>query len=419
MEEFIKEIKKFETDWFMFEKKPKPTSPAEGATVGMAEGTAAAEAAGTQQIKKYHKIPHLKRPFRKLQINARMGQFTKASYKIHKEKVDSLATKLGKKPRCYWCVTSSCLAARQLKKPDIKATDAESRQRLDNATREMCKNAEEIRKRSEPGAVVFTTSAAIKATVFRASIREETEQIERVETKTLEKDTTAPEDTESDETTEAEAEDTDSDEATEAEGISQTGLPKTKNKTKVTTRRGFLSSTLKTEEVHKTNTSCRIEVENVELNEVAGTRDIPATRPPKANSFKKNETIGKEREKATSAREDKTENQNIGGKGWRNRLRTTLLGLMILWATLCPLDVSPEILSYMMIGIQMTMGNSTQEEEPATKKRRNKEKLKQEGEEIGADNTEPQTPNKEGKKSQLITPEESKKDKWRFDSGSY
>ena len=360
MEEFIKEIKKFETDWFMFEKKPKPATPAEEATVGMAEG-AAAEAA-TQQAR---------RPFRKLKSRARMGKFTKASYKVHKEKVDSLATKLGTKQRCYWCVTSNCLAVRQLKKPDIKATNAESRQRLDNATREMCEKAEEISKRSEPGAVVFTTSAAIKATVFRASIREaKKEQIEIVAKTTLEKDTTEAEDTESDETTEAEAEDTESDETTEAEEILEIGLPKTKNTIKIkTTRRGFLSSTLETKEVQKNVTSDMIEVENVELDELTGTEDIPAIRLPEANSFKKNETIGKEQEMVTSARDNKTENQNKGSRGWKNTLRITLLGLMILWVTLCPLEVSPEILSYMMIGIQMTMGNTTQGKEPVTEKK--------------------------------------------------
>ena len=61
----------------------------------------------------------------------------------------------------------------------------------------MCENAEEIRKRSESGAVVLTTNATIRATVFRAEVRE-VKQIEKVTKDTLEKRAGEAENTETD-----------------------------------------------------------------------------------------------------------------------------------------------------------------------------------------------------------------------------
>jgi hypothetical protein len=336
MEEFIKELKKFETEWIMFEKKPKPATPAEEATVAAAE-----VATGKTNKLRYT------RQLRKLKANAREVKFTKESYKNHKEKVEKLVEKHGVKQLCYWCLTKKCLIERQLKKPDIKTTDAESRQKLDNATKDMCENAEEIRKRSESGAVVFTTSATIKATVFRAEFRE-VKQIKKVAKDTLEKEA-------------GEAEDTETDGISEIEDIGQIE----------TTERGFLSSTINTMEA-RTNTAVdKTEMKSIELTEWTGADEISIIKTPESmevqtnitpienlesNKLKKNK-IKKEQKGGTNAPCNETKNRN---KIWENTIRVTLLGLIMLWATITPLEITPELMSYIIIGIQIAMGNGTQ-----------------------------------------------------------
>jgi len=337
MEEFIKELKKFETEWIMFENKPKPATPAEEATVATAE-----VATGTASKNRYI------RQLRRLKADTREVKFTKESYKHHKEKVEELVKKHGMKQLCYWCLTKNCLIKRQQKKPDIKTADAESRQRLDNATKNMCENAEEMRKRSESGAVVFTANATIRATVFRAEVRE-VKQIEKVAKDTLEKRT-------------GEVEDTETDGVSEMEDIGQIG----------TTEKEFLSSTINTREA-QINTVDKTEMKNIELTEWTGADEISMIKTPEpmevqtnmapikileSNRLKTNK-IEKEQRRGTNVPGSETKNQN---KTWERTIRVTLLGMIMLWATIAPLEITPELMSYMIIGIQIAMGNVTQGE---------------------------------------------------------
>ena len=389
MEEFIKEIKKFETEWLMFEKKPKPATPAEEATVAAAE-------VAKGKTKKIHSS----RQFKRLKANAREEKFTKESYKNHKESVDKLVEKQGTKQRCYWCLAKKCLIERQLKRPDIKTTDAESRQRLDNATREMCENAEEIRKRSESGAVVFTTSATIKATVFRAEVRE-AKQIETVAKDTLEIETTK-------------AEDTETDGISEIEDIRQIE----------TTGRGFLSSTINTREAQTNTTVDKTKMENIELTELTGADEISIIKTPgsmevqtnitpietpESNRLKKKDTIKEEPKRGTNAPCNETKNQNRRSRVWENTIRVTLLGLIILWATLAPLEVTPELMSYIIIGIQIAMGNGTQGKGTVARtKSKKKKKETQTMSQEGAEQPELQVSNKRYRRNKDILVEKQR-----------
>ena len=52
--------------------------------------------------------------------------------------------------------------------------------------------------------------------------------------------------------------------------------------------------------------------------------------------------------------EEKKE-QNKENNSWKNAMRITMLGLILLCATQCSMEVTPEVMSYLVIGIQTAM----------------------------------------------------------------
>jgi hypothetical protein len=119
MEEFIKELKKFETEWIMFEKKNQTCHTSRRSQVATAE-----VATGTASKNRYT------RQLRRLKADTREVKFTRELYKHHKEKVEKLVKKHGVKRLCYWCLTKKCLIERQLEKPNIKTTSVLIRHQL-------------------------------------------------------------------------------------------------------------------------------------------------------------------------------------------------------------------------------------------------------------------------------------------------
>ena len=72
--------------------------------------------------------------------------------------------------RCYWCLEAECLSKRKLEETGIVAKDAESRLKLDTATKNMWKKEEEVNNRSAAGAEVLLVGIALPANVVQASI---------------------------------------------------------------------------------------------------------------------------------------------------------------------------------------------------------------------------------------------------------
>ena len=81
------------------------------------------------------------------------------------------------------------------------------------------------------------------------------------------------------------------------------------------------------------------------------------------------------------------------------------------------MEATPEVMSYIVIGIQAAMGDRAQEKETVTRKGK-KTEPKQKSDGIGTGQTEAQVPNKEGRRSQLEAPRKTKEEKWRVDSRS-
>ena len=99
-------------------------------------------------------------------------------------------------------------------------------------------------------------------------------------------------------------------------------------------------------------------------------------------------------------------------------MRITLLGLILLCATQCPTEVTPEVMSYLVIGIQTAMGNRAQKKKTLTRKGKKTEpKRKNSG--TGTGQTEVQVPNEEDRRTQPEAPGKTKEKKWRADSRLY
>ena len=81
------------------------------------------------------------------------------------------------------------------------------------------------------------------------------------------------------------------------------------------------------------------------------------------------------------------------------------------------MEATPEVMSYIVIGIQAAMGDRAQEKETVTRKGK-KTEPKQKSDGIGTGQTEAQVPNKEGRRTQLEAPGKTKEEKWKVDSRS-
>ena len=118
------------------------------------------------------------------------------------------------------------------------------------------------------------------------------------------------------------------------------------------------------------------------------------------------------------SRVEENKEQNRENNIWRNAMKITLLGLILLCATQCPTEVTPEVMSYLVIGIQTAMGNRAQKKKTLTRKGKETEpKRKSSG--TGTSQIEVQVPNEEDRRTQPETPEKTKEKKWMADSRLY
>ena len=115
---FIKELKKFETDWTMFEEKPKPANPTEEAKANLATKK---KEINTEVVKK-------------LENKANTENFTKTSYEAFTQEVDAVTAKTKGARLCYWCLKSQCVLMRQKQGEKVRLNKEKTKNTLSTGT---------------------------------------------------------------------------------------------------------------------------------------------------------------------------------------------------------------------------------------------------------------------------------------------
>ena len=149
----IRDRKKFEDDWSMFEEKPKPSDKGDKAAANLAMKGG--------KVKKEDSPPVEKKTVEKLKQEAGKARFTTATFKKHAEKVDAATYRKNSGRLCYWCVEEECFKGRMKQwykeKPNEPKTKeyASFRHQVDDLTRSMCPKYTEVKQCMEHGAEIY------------------------------------------------------------------------------------------------------------------------------------------------------------------------------------------------------------------------------------------------------------------------
>ena len=98
---------------------------------------------------------------------------------------------------------------------------------------------------------------------------------------------------------------------------------------------------------------------------------------------------------------EETKEQNKGRKAnkssWTGAIKLAMLGLMLLWATHCPTEVTSEVMGYLVIGIQTVMSYRAQQKKRLLRKSKEMEANKKNNV-TSADQTKLQAPDERSRR---------------------